>query len=110
MSKQDILDLCNKFGEFYIQYEKLKVTTDHPKSKDYTYLQGTTEFDPSQDKYLAKRYAAEKIKPADDNHILVFSRTNDSFRYIPVTKVRKITSLNSELDRASKTKNGRRKG
>ncbi|QXN67567.1 portal vertex protein [Klebsiella phage vB_Kpn_3] len=39
-------------------------------------------------------------KPKEDD-ILVFSRTNDSFRFIPVAKVRRVTSLQSELDRAS---------
>ena len=101
MKKQDIVAKCEEYGEFYMQYEKLKVS-GVSKSKDNTYLQGTTEFDESQDKYLAARLKAENIKPADDDHILVFSRTNDSFRYIPVKKVRKITSLNTELDRASK--------
>lgn len=94
MTKSEIVALCHKFGEFYMHYEKLR-------QKGTTYLQGTIEFDPSQDKYLAARISKENIKPADADHILVFSRTNDTFRYIPVSKVRRVTSLQSELDRAS---------
>lgn len=111
MTKQDIIAQCNKFGEFYIHYEKLEVTGNSPsKNKDFTYLQGTMEFDESQDKYLAKRFKQENIRPADENSVLVFSRTNNSFRYIPVAKIRRITSLTAELDRASKLTSGRRKG
>ncbi|YP_009966060.1 hypothetical protein FGG59_gp094 [Escherichia phage H8] len=44
---------------------------------------------------------SERIRKAKDDEILVFSRTNDSFRFIPVEKVRRVTSLQSELDRAS---------
>lgn len=95
MNKADIVTLCAKYGEFYLHYEKLR-------QKGTTYLQGTMEFEPSQDKYLAERMKRERIKEADADHILVFSRTNDSFRYIPVAKVRRVTSLQSELDRASK--------
>jgi hypothetical protein len=97
MKKNEAIALCEKHGEFYIHYTKLR-------EKGTTYLQGTTEFDVSQDKYLAKRFAQEKLKPADDKHILVFSRSSDKFRYIPVANIKRITSLNYELDRSSKAK------
>lgn len=99
MEKVDIVAQCDLFGEFYIKYEKLR-------DRGVTYLQGTLDF---SDKYLAKRFKDESPTPADDSHILVFSRTNDSFRYIPVKKVRRITSLNSELDRASPLDRPKRK-
>lgn len=91
MDKNTIIEQCNTHGEFYIKYEKLR-------ERGVTYLQGTLDF---SDKYLSKRFKEENPKPADDKHILVFSRTNDSFRYIPVKNIRRITSLNSELDKAS---------
>lgn len=91
MEKKYAVAKCEEFGEFYMTYEKLR---EH----GVTYLQGTTDF---SDKYLAKRFKDEKPKPASEDHILVFSRTNDSFRYIPTKKIRKITSLNSELDKAT---------
>lgn len=91
MDKASIVAQCEVFGEFYIKYEKLR-------ERGVTYLQGTTDF---TDKYLAERFKEENPKPADENHILVFSRTNNSFRYLPIKKIRRITSLNSELDRAS---------
>ena len=94
MNKAEIIAQCDKFGEFYLHYEKLR-------QKGTTYLQGTMEFDPAQDKYLAERIKRERIRKAKDDEILVFSRTNDSFRFIPVEKVRRVTSLQSELDRAS---------
>ena len=94
MNKTDIIAQCNKHGEFYLHYEKLR-------QKGTTYLQGTMEFDPAQDKYLAERIKRERIRKPKEDEILVFSRTNDSFRFIPVAKVRRVTSLQSELDRAS---------
>lgn len=97
MTKNEAIALCEKHGEFYIHYRKLR-------EGGSTYLQGTTEFDESQDKYLAKRLAREKPKPADDKHILVFSRSSDKFRHIPVANIKRITSLNYELDQASKRK------
>lgn len=99
MDKSTILAKCEEFGEFYIKYEKLR-------ERGVTYLQGTTDF---SDKYLAKRFKDENPKPADEEHILVFSRTNDSFRYLPTKKVRNITSLNSELDKATPVGKERRK-
>lgn len=100
MDKAEIIAQCDMFGEFYIKYEKLR-------ERGVTYLQGTLDF---TDKYLAKRFKEENPKPADEDHILVFSRTNDSFRHIPVKKIRRITSLNSELDKASKLDKPKRKG
>ncbi|CCI88533.1 hypothetical protein BN79_124 [Yersinia phage phiR2-01] len=94
MNKTDIIAQCNKHGEFYLHYEKLR-------QKGTTYLQGTMEFDPAQDKYLAERIKRERIRQPKEDEILVFSRTNDSFRFIPVAKVRRITSLQDELKRAS---------
>ena len=94
MNKADIIAQCNKHGEFYLHYEKLR-------QKGTTYLQGTMEFDPAQDKYLAERIKRERIRQPKEDEILVFSRTNDSFRFIPVAKVRRITSLQDELKRAS---------
>lgn len=97
MTKAEAIALFEKYGEVYVHYRKLR-------EKGTTYLQGTMEFDPTQDKYLAKRFAQEKLKPADKDHILVFSRSSDKFRYIPVANIKRITSLNYELDRATKTK------
>lgn len=91
MDKATILAQCDQFGEFYIKYEKLR-------ERGVTYLQGTIDF---TDKYLAKRFKDENPRPAKEDEILVFSRTNDSFRYLPTKKIRRITSLNSELDKAS---------
>lgn len=103
MTKSDIVAQCTEFGEFYIQYEYLKPKSEGGKqSRKTTYLQGTMEFSPEQDKYIAARYKAERIKPADKDHILVFSRTGNVFRYIPVSKVRRVTSLQYELDKAKK--------
>lgn len=101
MTKSEIEALCAKYGEFYIQYEYLKQkpgSTQHARKT--TYLQGTMEFAPEQDKYLAQRFKRERIKPADKDTILVFSRTGDVFRYIPVSKVRRVTGLQFELDKA----------
>ena len=75
MNKKEALALCEKHGEFYIHYRKLR-------EGGTTYLQGTTEFDVTQDKYVAARLAKENLKEADDKHILVFSRSSDKFRYI----------------------------
>lgn len=97
MNKSEAIALFEKHGEAYVHYRKLR-------EKGTTYLQGTMEFAPEQDKYLAKRFAQEKLKPADKDHILVFSRSSDKFRYIPVANIKRITSLNYELDRATKTK------
>ncbi|ATS94072.1 hypothetical protein P13BB106kb_p088 [Pectobacterium phage DU_PP_V] len=97
MTKSEIESKCKEYGEFYIQFEYIKKSF---KGRKTTYIQGTMEFDESQDKYLAKRYAQENIKPADKDHILVFSRTGNVFRYIPVSKVRRVTSLQYELDKA----------
>lgn len=95
MKKSEAISLCQKHGEFYIHYRKLR-------EKGSTYLQGTMEFDVAQDKYLAARFARENLKPADKDHILVFSRSSDKFRYIPVANIRRITSLNYELDQSEK--------
>ncbi|QFR57705.1 hypothetical protein CPT_Slocum_148 [Serratia phage Slocum] len=96
MKKSEIVAKCAEFGEFYIHYEKLK-----PGTKGTTYLQGTMDFE-------GDRYIQRKLKEANgafrnerEGFVLVFSRTNDNFRYIPVEKIRRITSLQSELDRAS---------
>lgn len=95
MNRSDIISKCKEFGEFYLHYEKMK-----PGAKGTTYLQGTMDID--DDKYLSARAKQENIKPANsDDVILVFSRTNDSFRYMPISKIRRITSLQSELDRSS---------
>lgn len=91
MNKQEIISACEAHNEFYLHYEKLR-------QKGTTYLQGTMDF---SDKYLSKRFAQEHIRQPKDDEILVFSRTNDSFRFIPVNKVKRITSLSSELDRAT---------
>lgn len=95
MKKSEALALCEKHGEFYIHYRKLR-------ESGTTYLQGTTEFLPEQDKYLAARFAKEKPAPADKDHILVFSRSSDKFRHIPVANIKRITSLNHELDQSKK--------
>lgn len=97
MTKSEAIALFEKHGEAYVHYRKLR-------EKGTTYLQGTMEFAPEQDKYLAKRFAQEKLKPADEDHILIFSRSSDKFRYIPVANIKRITSLNYELDRATKPK------
>lgn len=95
MNRIDIIKKCKEYGEFYLHYEKMK-----PGTKGTTYLQGTMDIE--DDKYLSVRAAQEQIKPASsEDSILVFSRTNDSFRYIPISKIRRITSLQSELDKAS---------
>ena len=91
MLKKDIEAQAQKFGEVFVYYHKLR-------QKGSTYLEGTMDF---SDKYISARFAKEQPKPADDEHILIFSRTNDSFRYIPVKKVFRVTSLNAELDRAT---------
>jgi hypothetical protein len=91
MTKQEIISACEAHNEFYLHYEKLR-------QKGTTYLQGTMDF---TDKYLSKRFAQERIRQPKEDEILVFSRTNDSFRFIPVSKVKRITSLSSELDRAT---------
>lgn len=91
MKKQDVIEKCAEYGEFYIYYNKLK-------DKGSTYLQGTTDF---SDKYLSKLPKPYRPDNENDNMILVFSRTNDCFRYIPVDKIRRITSLESELDKAT---------
>ena len=94
MNKAQVVAICEKHGEFCMQYTKLR-------TKGVTYLYGTTEFDPAQDKYLAERLAREKLAPADKDHILVFSRSSDKFRYIPIANIKRITSLNQELDLAT---------
>lgn len=101
MDKKDILAQCELFGEFYINYEKLR-------ERGVTYLQGTTDF--VSDKYLRALFLKEKPRAAKEDEILVFSRTNDSFRHIPVKKIRKVTSLNAELDKAEKDRSRQRKG
>lgn len=83
-----------KHGEFCALHQTCR-------TKGVTYLYGTTEFDPAQDKYLAERLASEKLAPADKDHILVFSRSSDKFRYIPIANIKRITSLNQELDQYS---------
>lgn len=94
MNKAQVVAICEKHGEFCMQYTKLR-------TKGVTYLYGTTEFAPEQDKYLAERLARENLAPADKDHILVFSRSSDKFRYMPVASIKRITSLNQELDRAT---------
>jgi hypothetical protein len=93
MTRQEIIAICKDHGEFYIHYEKLK-------TKGSTYLQGTLDFD---NKYIQERLckAGSAFRKEREDHILVFSRTSDSFRYIPIAKIRRITSLQLELDRAS---------
>lgn len=95
MNKTEALALCQKHGEFYIHYRKLR-------EKGTTYLQGTTEFEPEQDKYLAARFTKEKPRPAGKDEILVFSRSSDKFRHIPVANIKRVTSLNYELDQSEK--------
>lgn len=95
MTKSEAIALCQKHGEFYIHYRKLR-------EKGTTYLQGTTEFEPEQDKYLAARFAKEKPRPAGKDEILVFSRSSDKFRYVPMANIRRITSLQHELDQSKK--------
>lgn len=94
MTKTEIVEKCVEFGEFYIHYEKLK-------TKGTTYLEGTLDFE--DDPYIQKKLAEGKqsFRKDKEDSILVFSRTNDSFRYIPVAKIRRITSLQQELDRAT---------
>lgn len=96
MTKSEIIAQCKNFGEFYIHYEKLKA-----EAKGTTYLQGTLDFE--DDRYIQekRRQAGSAYRNERDGYILVFSRTNDTFRYIPVEKIRRITSLQSELDRAT---------
>lgn len=92
--KVEVIAACEEYGEVFIHYRKTSRKPGEPWS---TQLQGTMDF---SDKYLAKRFKSENPTPPAENEILVFSRTNDRFRYLPVELITKIDHLGTVVDKA----------
>lgn len=94
VKKVEVIAACKEYGEVFIHYRKQSRKPGEPWS---TQLQGTMDF---SDKYLAKRFEQEKPAPAGEGEILVFSRTNDRFRYLPVDTIFKIEHLGTVVNKA----------
>lgn len=95
--KQLILETCEKFGEVFIHYRKRYRKQGEPWT---TQLQGTIDF---SDKYIQKelvKLASLKgeLMEVADNEILIFSRTNDRFRYLLVDSIFKIEHLGTVIN------------
>lgn len=92
--KEQVVAACDSYGEVFIHYRKASRKPGEPWS---TQLQGTMDF---SDKYLSERFVRENPRPAKENEILVFSRTNDRFRYLPVDSITKIEHLGTVVNKA----------
>lgn len=105
MDIKKIFEQAEKHGDFYMYYRK-------HNGKGNTYLVGTTEFD---NKYIKAKHASGKagvypnvsLKTAADKarangSVLIFSWTNDKFRTLKASDVRRLTPLSAELRNGNK--------
>lgn len=106
MEIKKVIEQAEKHGDFYMYYRK-------HTGKGTTYLVGTTNFDNSYIQNMALEVGNGVPAQADLGHlqkvvnqegkILVFSWTNNKFRVIPASHVRRLTPLSAEL------RNGRKR-
>ncbi|ASV43434.1 hypothetical protein [Vibrio phage JSF12] len=103
MNITEILAQADQHGDFYMYYPK-------KDSKGTTYLVGTLDF---ANKYIQSKVTSDRVTRGTDpdalqadlqkrNSILVFSWTNDRFRILPATSVKKMTALRAEIQSAGK--------
>lgn len=102
MKLAHILEQAEKHGDFYAFYRK---HTGHGT----TYLVGTTDLDNA---YIANKHASGKAgipagvplevasaKAQSEDSVLVFSWTNDKFRILKASDVKRMSPLSAELKR-----------
>lgn len=101
MQKQDVISKGKKFGDFYAYYKSQHKSGRQNRN---VYLVGTLDFDNKYIQRMAKDRNVDLSNPITDESVLVFSWTNNRFRWLKLADMVRMIPLANELRRAKRTR------